>query len=75
MRFFATGTLAERLPGSSETTKISADVDVIKEPVDCRLPLDVDGIKEPVDCRLPHRCRGPRVLQRCGLELGRNSER
>ena len=57
-------TLAERLPGSSETAKISADVDVIKEPVDCRLPLDVDGIKEPVDCRLPHRC------QQCTSTLG-----
>ena len=57
-------TLAERLPGSSETAKISADMDVIKEPVDCRLPLDVDVIKEPVDCRLPHRC------QQCTSTLG-----
>ena len=32
-------TLAEHLPGSSETAKISADVGAIKEPVDCRLPL------------------------------------
>ena len=61
---FAAVTLAERLPGSSETTKISADVDVIKEPVDCRLPLDVAVIKEPVDCRLPHRC------QQCTSTLG-----
>ena len=38
-------TLAECLPGSSETAKISADVDVIKEPVDCRLPLDEELLR------------------------------
>ena len=38
-------TLAECLPGSAETAKISADVDVIKEPVDCRLPLDEELLR------------------------------